>query len=421
MTRGPSARGQAGTPAGVDRRRRDLLKLAGLAGGAGLLGAPFRRALAAVEAVDLPFESGHRQLVAYPQKRPLMLLTSRPVQLETPFPLFDTAITPNDAFFVRWHLSEVPTTIDPAAYRLQLRGRVKAPAGLSLDMLRQNYEPVEITAVCQCSGNSRGFFKPRIPGGQWGNGAMGNAAWKGARLRDILNKAGLEADAVQVRFNGMDTPPLTDMPDFLKSLDLDLALHPDVIVAYEMNGEPLPVLNGFPVRLVVPGYFATYWVKMLDDIEVLAQPDQNFWMAKAYRIPADPCACMEPGAKNVRTVPINRLDVRSFITNLADGQAVTVGSAVTVKGIAFDGGAGINRVLFSADGGKTWAQARLGKDLGKYSFRQWEASFAPQAGSRYALQCLAFNANGESQRATPLWNSGGYMRNVVETVQVHAA
>jgi hypothetical protein len=226
---------------------------------------------------------------------------------------------------------------------------------------------------------------------------------------------------VQVRFNGMDTPPLTDMPDFMKSLDLDLALHPDVIVAYEMNGEPLPVLNGFPVRLVVPGYFATYWVKMLADIEVLAQPDQNFWMAKAYRIPADPCACMEPGAKNVSTVPINRLDVRSFITNLTDGQPVTAGSAVTVKGIAFDGGAGINRVLFSADGGKTWAQARLGKDLGKYSFRQWEASFTPQAGSRYALQCLAFNANGESQRATPRWNSGGYMRHVVETVQVHAA
>ncbi len=376
----------------------------------------------AADAVTLPFANGTRPLVAYPQKRALMLMTSRPVQLETPFALFDEGVvTANDAFFVRWHLSVVPTEIDPAAFRLKVRGRVKTPLELTLESLEKDFDAVEITAVCQCSGNSRGFFDPRVPGGEWGNGAMGNAVWKGARLRDILDKAGLEADAVQVTFNGLDEGPLPEVPDFVKALDLDLARHPDVLVAYRMNGEALPLLNGFPIRLVVPGYYATYWVKMLDDIEVIPKVDDNFWMSKAYRIPADPCGCMTPGQQGVRTVPINRMTVRSFVTSQADGATVPAGRPVTVRGIAFDGGSGIGRVLFSADGGAGWAEAQLGPDHGPYSFRQWQASFTPEAGRRYALQSLAVSTNGKSQRSTPRWNPGGYLRNAVETTTVQAS
>ena len=171
-----------------------------------------------------------------------------------------------------------------------------------------------------------------MPGGQWGNGAMGNAVWKGARLRDILDKAGLEADAVQVPSTALDEGPLPEVPDFVKALDLDLARHPDVLVAYRMNGEALPLLNGFPLRLVVPGYYATYWVKMLDDIEVIPKVDDNFWMSKAYRIPADPCGCMTPGQQGVATVPINRMTVRSFVTSLADGATVPAGQPATGPG-----------------------------------------------------------------------------------------
>jgi DMSO/TMAO reductase YedYZ molybdopterin-dependent catalytic subunit len=209
-------------------------------------------------------------------------------------------------------------------------------------------------------------------------------------------------------------------PDFIKALDMDVALGEDVIVAYQMNGAELPVLNGYPVRLIVPGWYGTYWVKMLDDIEVIGKVDENFWMKPAYRIPDNPCACMTPGQKGVNMVPINRMDVRSFITSLADGAKVNAGRTYEVRGIAFDGGFGIARVLFSTDGGRTWGETALGQDHGKYSFRQWRAAFTPRAGQSYELACLAVNTIGESQRFTPRWNPAGYMRNVVETVRVSA-
>jgi sulfite dehydrogenase (cytochrome) subunit A len=375
----------------------------------------------ASDTLDLPFANGARPLIAYPQKRPLIVLTSRPVQLETPFEVFnDGVLTPNDAFFVRWHLAGVPTSLDVSAFWIKLHGLVNTPMDLRVDDLRAEFEAVEVTAVCECSGNSRGFFSPRVPGGQWANGAMGNALWKGARLRDVLAKAGVKDGAVQVRLNGAETPVLPATPDFVKALDIDLAMNPDVILAYSMNGADLPVLNGYPVRLIVPGYFATYWVKMLNDIEVIGEPDQNFWMKTAYRIPADPCGCQKPG-ETVKTVPINRLTVRSFITSLPDGARVQAGKPMVVKGIAFDSGYGIDRVYFSSNGGTSWSQAVLGKDYGRYSFRPWEARFTPQSGS-HMLASLAVNTIGEAQRLdNPVWNPGGYLRNVVETVKISAA
>jgi DMSO/TMAO reductase YedYZ molybdopterin-dependent catalytic subunit len=329
----------------------------------------------------------------------------------------DGTITPNDSFFVRWHLAGVPTSIDRGAYRLSVHGLVNNALTFSLDDLKNRFEPAEITAVCQCAGNSRGFFDPRVPGGQWGNGAMGNGTWRGARLKDILAHAGVSSGAVQVRFNGMDKPVFPQTPDFMKSLDLEVANADDVLVAYEMNGQALPVLNGFPARLVVPGWFATYWVKMLNDIEVLAQPDDNFWMKTAYRVPAAPCGCQEPGTK-VPTVPISRLNVRSFITSVADGAVAAATDLSTIRGIAFDGGTGIRNVRFSSDGGVTWSVARLGADQGKYGFREWTATFNPIAGKQYSLQSAATANDGATQPMTVAWNASGYARNVIETVKV---
>ena len=286
--------------------------------------------------------------------------------------------------------------------------------------MRTKFDPAEITAVCECSGNSRGFFAPRVPGAQWGNGAMGNAVWRGVRLKDILAKAGVAGGAIQVRFGGFDKPALSEEPPFKKSLEMDVATRDDVLVAYAMNGEPLPVLNGYPVRLAVPGYYATYWVKMLNDIEVLDRPDDNYWMKTAYRVPADPCRCQQPGTK-VPTVPISRLTVRSFITSLTEGQRVQVGQRYSVRGIAFDSGYGIAEVLFSTDGGVHWARAELGPDQGKYAFRSWTASFAPALRQQYSLQSLAVNNIGETQRMMSAWNSSGYLRNSIETVRVDAA
>ena len=363
------------------------------------------------------FANGDRPLVAFPQKRQLMVLTPRPPQLETPFSLFDTGVfTPNDAFFVRWHLSEIPTTIDAAQHRIRVGGAVNRALSLSLADLRK-MPAVEIAAVNQCSGNSRGFFGPRVAGGQWQNGAMGNALWKGVRLKDILDRAGMRADAKQVQFNGLEHPILPTTPDFRKSLDVDIARGDDVIVAYEMNGQAMPLLNGFPVRLVVPGWYSTYWVKMLSDIVVLDHEDDQFWMKTAYRIPATPDGNVSPTDTGYATVPINRMKIRSFVTNVKDGDRLKAGP-MPLRGIAFDGGSGIKGVEYSTDGGTTWAAAMLERDYGKFSFRRWNATAMLDPGKAYVLACRATGNDGGQQTTTPIWNPSGYMRNVVETYKV---
>jgi sulfite dehydrogenase len=369
-----------------------------------------------VAAVSLPFDNGDRTVAAFPQKRPLIVLTSRPVQLETPASIFDAGeFTPNDAFFVRWHLPDLPLHVDPAAFRLKVRGAVAAPLNFSLDDVRTQFEPVEVNAVLECAGNSRGFSSPRVPGGQWGNGAMGNARWRGARLRDVLARAHVREGAVQVRFQGAERPALATTPQFLKSLDLSVAIDPNVLVAYQMNGADLPLLNGFPVRLVVPGYFGTYWVKALTDIEVLTEPDQNYWMKTAYRVPNTPDYSVAPTDSGYATVPITKLTVRSFITNLVDGASIAAGRT-TIRGIAFDGGTGIRSVNVSTDGGGTWHDAALGDDLGEFSFRRWSTTFDASAGRRFVLASRSVNNAGEVQ--VNRWNPGGYARNAVETVTI---
>lgn len=402
--------------------RRQMLKSAGGAAlgiGAGLAGGS-RLAAFAAETVTLPFANGERELVAYPGKRPLIRLTARPPQLETPFSVYnDGLITPNDAFFVRYHLADIPTEIDPETFRVEIKGKVDKPLSLSLKDLKSSFDAVELVAVHQCSGNSRGFFEPRVGGGQAGNGLMGNARWKGVPLKAVLDKAGVQAGAVQVSFGGLDGPVVPETPDFAKALDVDHARDGEVMLAYEMNGAELPWLNGYPLRLVVPGYYGTYWVKHLNEITVLDKPFQSFWMDTAYRIPANTCACTEPGKAPTATVPINRFDVRSFITSVQDGAQVKAGD-VALRGIAFDGGYGVSDVEISADGGKSWQAATLGEDVGKYSFREWKTTMLLQKGE-HTLMVRAVNRIGQSQPMEPLWNPAGYMRNVVERTRVVAA
>jgi DMSO/TMAO reductase YedYZ molybdopterin-dependent catalytic subunit len=361
-------------------------------------------------------QNGQRPLAAFPQKRTMIVLTPRPPQLETPFTVFDEGVfTPNDAFFVRWHLADIPESVNAGTHRITVSGAVQRPLSLSLDDLAA-MPTTEVIAVNQCSGNSRGFFAPRVAGGEWGNGAMGNARWTGVRLRDILDRAGLAATAKQVQFDGLDEPIVPQTPDFKKSLDIDVARSDDVIVAYLMNGEPMPLLNGFPVRLVVPGWYGTYWVKMLSAITVLDHVDDNFWMKTAYRIPDTPHANVAPGSTGFPTVPINKLDVRSFITSLSDGAALKP-AATTLRGIAFDGGSGIKRVEISTDAGKTWRDAALERDYGKYSFRRWNLPWNAQPGS-YVLAVRATANDGSVQSSTPIWNPSGYMLNTIETYKV---
>lgn len=408
-----SKRGQLFNP-----NRREFLKQGALLGIAALAGEAL---VGAEDIVTLPFENGDRPLVRYPGKRALIRQTTRPPQLETPFSVFNEGvITPNDAFFVRYHLTlSPPLSIDPDTFRVAIKGKVKSPLELSMADLKK-YPEVEVVAVNQCSGNSRGFSNPRVPGGQSGNGAMGNAKWKGVRLKDVLEKAGIAPEAKQVLFNGLDGPLLPKTPDFIKALDVDQAIDGEVMLAYEMNGEDLPMLNGFPLRLVVPGHYGTYWVKHVNEITVVDETFNGFWMNPAYRIPDNGCGFIEPGTAFKKTIPIGRFNVRSFITSISDGVKLKSGTAVTVKGIAFDGGYGIREVVLSDDSGQSWRAAQLGPDLGRFSFRQWEFPYTPKGRGAFALKVKATNRTGQSQPLESQWNPSGYMRNVVETVKGEA-
>ena len=402
--------------------RRGFLAGAGGLGAAGLLGVLARPARAG-DLIELPFANGRRELVSnFPQKGTMILQRVRPPLLETPFEVFDRGVfTPNDRFYVRWHLANIPTAIDPADFRLQVRGHVRQPLSLTMHDLLHDFAPFEIAAVNQCSGNSRGFFSPRVTGGQWENGAMGNALWRGVRLKDVLDRAGVMAGALQVRLKGLDTGLVPQTPNFMKSLTVDHARDGEVMIAYEMNGAPLPLFNGFPLRLVVPGWYATYWMKMLDDIEVLDGPDENYWMSKAYLIPDTPGANVSPEQKGVKMIPINRMLPRSFFTSLADGAVVKGGHTLNVRGIAFGGDAGVAQVLLSVDQGQRWQEARLGANHGKYSFRQWEFPLRLGTAGRQRVMVRAVNTAGVTQSDQPIWNAGGFMRNVIESMNVQVA
>ena len=373
-------------------------------------------------AVDLPFAPSERALTkGFPQKGPMILQRTRPPLLETPFEVFDRGVfTPNDSFYVRWHWAVIPTEIDVGTFRLSVRGHVDKELSLTLKEIVDRLPRVELAAVNQCSGNSRGFTEPRVPGAQWANGAMGNAKWMGVRLKDVLDRAGVKAGATAVRFAGLDDPVVPEAPKFMKSLALDHASDGEVMIAYAMNGEQLPLLNGFPLRLVVPGWYSTYWVKMLARIEVLAAPDENFWTRNAYLIPDTPGADMKPGQTGLTMVPITRMVPRSFVTNLKDGATLKAGTKTLVRGIAFGGDTGVKSVEFSVDGGTSWLPTMLGRDEGKYSFRQWQAEVTPSAGD-VALMVRCTNDGGLVQPMANNWNPSGFMHNGIETVHLKAA
>ncbi len=311
---------QAQTELASGSRRRFISSLVSM-GGLAVAGHAFGYGFELPTDPHSPSESAARQLVRYPGKTDLILLTDRPPQLETPLHYFGTDLTPNDAFFVRWHLSGIPTTVDLATFRLEVGGHVSKPLSLSLKDLQSKFEPVSLVALSQCAGNSRSLFEPRVPGGQWGNGAMGNARWKGVRLKDVLDAAAVLPGAVQVGLRGLDVPPMEKTPVFQKSLELDHARDGEVMIAYEMNGEPLPMLNGFPIRVVVPGWYATYWVKALSSITVLDKPLKTFWMDKAYRIADNPDANEDPQHLAATTVPISRMAVHSIFVQPEIGRA----------------------------------------------------------------------------------------------------
>jgi DMSO/TMAO reductase YedYZ molybdopterin-dependent catalytic subunit len=354
-------------------------------------------------------------LETLPGKKPLIKLSYRPPNYETPLEYFRTAITPNDAFFVRYHLSVIPE-VNATTWKMSVGGEgANGQAEINLADLRA-MPAVEVVAVNQCSGNRRGLFEPHVPGVEWGYGAMGCARWKGVRLKDVLDKVKLKKEAIEIVFDGADSAPIDKTPDFIKSIPTWRALDESTIIAYEMNGAPLPHFHGAPARLIVPGWTGTYWMKHVTSIKAVTKPESGFWMNPAYRLPVGrfPMVARFVSQETETNTPITEMMVNSLITSHADGARIASGTSV--GGIAWDGGYGIRTVDISTDGGKTWQAATLGEDLGRYAFRTF--SFPVKGQGSVTVMARASNAIGQTQTASLLHNPAGYHHNVIHSVSL---
>lgn len=394
--------------------RRALIAGAGVGG----LGAALAAPALAQKLVDLGLPGGPslRPLEpAFPGKGEMIVQRIRPPLLETPMEVFrEGIITPNDRFFVRWNW-DMPTAVKAADHRVAVGGAVKQAVSLTLDEIASAGETVEVVAINQCAGNGRGLSEPRVTGTQWGNGAMGCAKWTGVRLKDVLAKAGLSEGAKRVRFAGLDVPLTDGAPQFIKSIPMDIAMRDDVLVAWGMNDAPLSILHGFPLRIVVPGWFSTYWVKMLATIEVLTGEDDSYYVADSYRMPAQP---VTPQDKDFPTVPIEAMPPRAFITSHADGAAVARGKPLTLDGIAMGGDAALAKVDLVGNGWEL--PCTLGPDEGPYAFRRWQVTIPQVTANLEQIGVRAANAKGAVQPGQLVWNPSGYARNVIERITLVA-
>ncbi len=349
-------------------------------------------------------------------KQGMIVRAVQPEDLEMPLSGFVDYITPIEHFFVRTHVL-VPA-VNAAQWRLKVEGQVETPLSLTIDDLR-SMPATELVSVVECAGNGRTFYNPPVAGMQWANGAVGNGRWRGVRLADVLKRAGVQPGAVEVLFDGADVP-IGTMEDFQRAVPMPKALDPDTMLAYEMNGEILPVKHGFPLRAIVPGWPGDYWMKWVTSVRVLDREFGGYWMKSAYRHPGKPVA---PGAAVAQDAmaPLKSLRVKSVIASPADGSQVRVGESVSIRGTAWSGDSGpVTGVDVSLDNGRSWAPARLGRDQSRYGWRLWDFAFVPAAERYYSVLARARDASGDLQPLTQEWNPSGYVWNVVPRVGLDA-
>ena len=370
--------------------RRDLLRLGMLA----TLGA---RAAAAA--------SGTPKGAAGPG---LIIRNERPLDLETPGSALGDEFTRNDLFFVRSHFGA--PLLDTASWRLRVEGMVDAPVELTLEELR-GLPGASAPAVLQCAGNGRALFKPRVAGAQWERGAVGQAQWRGARLADVLAKAGVREGARFVTFIPGDHPLAEKVPAFHRSIPLEKA-RKDVLLAWEMNHEKLSPLHGAPLRAVVPGWAGDHWVKWLRGIRIDEKEDPGFYMQTGYKMPTEPLA---PGGTPKQVASLTALPVKSLIARPLEGALLRAGE-VNVQGMAFSGNGAVTRVEISADDGATWQDATLSPSRGAGSWQPFKFRWRAAPG-HYALRARATDSTGDVQPAEPRWNPGGYLYNAWDAVR----
>jgi DMSO/TMAO reductase YedYZ molybdopterin-dependent catalytic subunit len=347
---------------------------------------------------------------------PLTVRVSRPFDAETPVREFTSFLTPNHRFFVRSHFGPPPTEmLEDLQWKLRVAGSVERSQVFTMKSLRE-FEPVTITAVLQCSGNGRAYHRPRVPGVQWERGAVGNAQWTGVRLRDVLQAAGIRGEARHVQFQGADRPVTSSVPLFIRSIPLEKALHSDTILAYEMNGRPLPHLHGAPLRAITPGWMAESCIKWLTDIVVHKDEATGYYMQTAYRVPAKPVT-PETSSHGDTMVPVEGMPVKSLIAAPEHGQSLKVGP-VTIQGMAWAGDAKVMKVELSMNEGRTWEPARFVGEDHPYAWRQWQFIWPAKVPGTFTIVCRATDARGNEQPAVSPWNPSGFLWNGWDRVTV---
>lgn len=346
----------------------------------------------------------------------LITRVMRPFDAETPVRELTSWLTPNERLFVRSHFGAPnPEAIDPTVWQLKVGGKVDQPLSFSLTELKQ-FEPATVTSVLQCSGNGRAFHRPKVPGVQWERGAVGNLEWTGVRLKDVLAKAGLKSQARHVQFLGADRPVLDSVPLFVRSIPIEKALHPDTLLAFEMNGKPIPLLHGAPLRLITPGWMAESCIKWLTEITVQTGEATGYYMQQAYRIPVTTVA-QDSGLPEPRMLPVEEMPVKSLVTAPADGESVNIGP-IAVKGVAWAGEARVVKVEVSVDGGTSWEQARLLGEEHPYAWRQWQFVWNAKTAGTATVLCRATDSRGETQPERTPWNPSGFLWNGWDRVNV---
>ncbi len=383
--------------------RRDLLLSLGRLGVLGAL-------LPSSRVIDLLAQTRREETWG---KDALTSRSLRPPDYETPVALLDSYITPNEHFYVRSHMA-VPPALDASMWTLSIDGEVATPLTLSLDDIRR-MPATTSTVTLECAGNGRAFFDPPVAGIQWQKGAVGTARWTGVRLADLLKRAGITQSGVFVVMDGADRGPGT-MPDFVRQVPLAKAMHPDTLIAYEMNGVPIPPVHGFPLRAIVPGWEGAYAVKWLTNLRVIDREFDGFWVATGYRYPTKR---VKPGAAVAPAdmAPLTGLVVKSLITRPIDGTTMPPGK-IAVGGFAWAGEDDVQRVEVSADHGATWQLAELVGERAPYAWRRFETTIDATKAESYLIMSRATDGKGRMQPEVAVWNPSGYLWNAPDRVRI---
>lgn len=363
----------------------------------------------------LPNTSWQANAQSRVRKDRLIVRSVRPEDLETPIGLLNSWITPNNLFYVRSHL--YTPEVELGEWRLSVDGEVRQPLELTMQELRR-LPRASVVVTLECAGNGRAFFDPPVAGIQWEKGAVGTARWTGVRLIDVLRRAGLKPTGRWVVFDGADRP-IGKVPDFVRNVPIKKALHPDSLLAYEMNGVPIPIPHGFPLRAIVPGWEGAYSVKWVTHVQVTEREHEGFFVKTGYRYPKKriaPGAAVDP--KDM--APLTDLPVKSIITSPIEGATLS-GGPISIKGFAWAGEANIVRVEVSVDDGRSWRLARLGREQAPYAWRSFAYDWRPKEAGSYLVMARATDDRMRVQPMAAQWNPSGYLWNVIDRVRVNVS